>query len=427
LRIEDTDKGRNTEEALRVLLEGMRWLGLNWDEGPEAGGDAGPYFQSERGPIYREYLDKLKAAGRTYEREGALWFRLEGERYTEYDPHLKREVEKVKTEPVVIEDAIRGRVERAEERDFVLVRSSGEPVFHFVNVVDDIAMGITHVIRGEDHLSNTPKHCELYKALGVAYPVFAHIPLILKSSGPGKMSKRDEGSLVEEYRNRHILPEALRNYLCLLGWSPKDDREVLDIEEIIRLFDLEAISGNNARFDERKLDYINTEYLRKMPLQSFTWLLRPLLHEAGLIDENYSEDRLQEILALCQPKIRSMENAPSFIGYFFTEDFEYDGKALKKVLKKGEPARRLKEFHEAISQLDETTPEALEAMVAQLSEKHGAGTGEYINPARLAVSGINVGPAFYEMISVLGRETVLKRVERLLDFLASREERELAT
>jgi glutamyl-tRNA synthetase len=179
LRIEDTDKERNTDESLQVLLDGMRWMGMEWDEGPEIGGEYGPYFQSQRQPIYDEYLKKLQDAGRTYEKDGAIWFKLEGERYTEYDDFKKKEIEKVRAAPVVIDDAVRGRVERAEELDFVIVRKDGNPVFHFVNVVDDIAMGITHVIRGEDHLSNTSKHVELFNAFGVTPPVFAHIPLIL--------------------------------------------------------------------------------------------------------------------------------------------------------------------------------------------------------------------------------------------------------
>lgn len=415
LRIEDTDQARNTEEALQVLLEGMKWLGLNWDEGPEVGGDSGPYFQSERRSIYDSYLEKLKASDRVYEKEGALWFRLEGERYTEYDPHLKKEVEKVKTEPIIIEDAVRGRVERREEKDFVLIRGNGEPVFHFVNVVDDLSMGITHVIRGEDHLSNTSKHCELYKALGAEYPVFAHIPLILKSSGPGKMSKRDEGSLIEEYQKRNFLPEALRNYLCLLGWSPKDDREVLELDEIIQLFDLPQISRNNARFDEQKLSFINTDYLRRKPVETFTWMTRPILHEAGLIDETFSEDQLQKILALCQPKIRSLEEAPAFTAYFFSEDFEYDEKSVRKVLKKGEPLQRLEEFREGINGLEAPlTPEALESLVEKLCQEKEQGSGAYILPVRLAVSGTNVGPSFYELLEVLGKDSVLSRIDRFL-------------
>ncbi len=414
LRIEDTDAERNTPEALRVLLDGMRWLGLNWDEGPEVGGDYGPYFQSERGDLYREYLGRLEALGRTYEKDGAVWFRLEGERYTEYDQHQKREVEKVRTEPIVIDDAVRGRVVRGEEKDFVIVRSNGQPVFHFVNVVDDIAMEITHVIRGEDHLSNTSKHCGLYKAFGQAYPVYAHIPLILKASGPGKMSKRDEGSLVEEYQKRHFLPEALRNYLCLLGWSPKDDREVIPLDEIIALFDFSGINRNNARFDEEKLAHINTDYLRALPVETFTWLARPILQESGIVDDAVDEDYLQGVLRVCQERVRSLDDLPGFVGYFFSDAFDYDGKAARKVLKKGDPSARLKELKAALAALGRFDHESLEACLSGLAETNGVSTGEYIHPTRLAVSGTHSGPGFYDLICILGRDRVVRRIDRLI-------------
>ena len=335
LRIEDTDKERNTEAALQVLIDGMRWLGLDWDEGPEVGGDYGPYFQSERQAIYEEYLQRLKDAGRTYEKDGAIWFKLEGERYTDYDDYKKADIEKVRAAPVVIEDAVRGRVERSEELDFVLVRKDCNPVFHFVNVVDDIAMGITHVIRGEDHLSNTSKHVELFKAFGAEPPVFAHIPLILKESGPGKMSKRDKGALIEEYESRGFLPAAVRNYISLLGWNPKDDRESekMAIEEIIERFDFPGINKGNARFDEKKLSALNTEYLRELNLGSFTFLAGPILSGAGVIDDKTDEDYLQSVLALCQPKARSLESLPELCGYFFRESYPLDDTTAAKIAK----------------------------------------------------------------------------------------------
>ena len=195
LRIEDTDKARNSDEFLNLIYDSLNWLGLGWDEGPGVGGPYGPYLQSERSGIYREHLEKLRAGGRTYEKDGAVYFKLEGERSEVFDEHRKKTVVKVKNAPAIIEDRIRGRVERTEDEDFVIFRSDGNPVFHFVNVVDDMTMGITHVIRGEDHLSNTSKHIELFKAFGAPVPVYAHIPLILKQSGPGKMSKRDKGAL----------------------------------------------------------------------------------------------------------------------------------------------------------------------------------------------------------------------------------------
>ncbi len=423
LRIEDTDRERNTEEALAVIFNGMRWLGLNWDEGPEVGGRHGPYFQSERSSVYLDYLEKLRGAGRVYEKDGAVYFRLEGERHTAYDAYKKCEVEKVRATPQVIEDRIRGRVERAEEQDFVLFRKNGQPVFHFVNVVDDLTMGITHVIRGEDHLSNTSKHCELFKAFGVNPPVYAHIPLILKENGPGKMSKRDQGSLIEEYQRRRFVPEAVRNYLCLLGWSPKDDREKLDINEIIQLFDLPAIKSNNARFDEKKLSFLNAAYLREMPVERFTeeaWSFLvgegALKHEGVEIEGWGSRERryFNQVMKLCQEKVRSIEDLPRFVAYFFTEDFRIDEKASKKVLNKGDPKARLTEIREVLKGLSALTEDILEEKVRALSEQTGAATGEYIHPTRLAVSGTNVGPSFYGLLTVLGKACVLKRLDAFL-------------
>jgi len=363
LRIEDTDKERNTDESLQVLLDGMRWMGMEWDEGPEVGGEYGPYFQSQRQPIYDEYLKKLQNAGRTYEKDGAIWFKLEGERYTEYDDFKKKEIEKVRAAPVVIDDAVRGRVERAEELDFVIVRKDGNPVFHFVNVVDDIAMGITHVIRGEDHLSNTSKHVELFNAFGVTPPVFAHIPLILKESGPGKMSKRDKGALIEEYETRGFLANAVRNYISLLGWNPKDEREKMDIDEIIELFDFPGINKGNSRFDEKKLSALNTEYLREMNVETFTFLARPILHTAGVIEEDADEDYIQSVLSLCQGKARSLEELPEFCRYFFCDEFEMNEKTGAKIAKKADPKELLAEIVPVIEGIgiEAFTEDALQA------------------------------------------------------------------
>ncbi|ADE53727.1 glutamate--tRNA ligase [Coraliomargarita akajimensis] len=414
LRIEDTDKERNTDEALRVLIDGMRWLGLDWDEGPEVGGESGPYFQSERQSIYDEYLQKLKDAGRTYEKDGAIWFKLEGERYTEYDDFKKAEVEKVRTEPVVIDDAVRGRVERAEELDFVLVRKDGNPVFHLVNVVDDIAMGITHVIRGEDHLSNTSKHVELFKAFGVEPPKFAHIPLILKESGPGKMSKRDKGALIEEYESRGFLASAVRNYISLLGWNPKDDREKMEIEEIIELFDFPGINKGNARFDEKKLAALNAEYLRELNLGSFTFMAAPLLADAGIIDESTDEDYLQAVLGLCQPKARSLDTMGDMCAYFFKDEYSMDEKTAAKIAKKADPKELLAEI---LPILESTAFEAdaLKAALEAHAESKGAKVFAYFPALRFALSGQGGGPDLLPMLEVMGRDRVVSRVQAFIN------------
>ena len=414
LRIEDTDKERNTEEALRVLLEGMKWMGMDWDEGPDVGGDYGPYFQSQRQPIYDEYLKKLTDAGRTYEKDGAIWFKLEGERYSAYDDYLKAEVEKVKAVPVVIEDEVRGRVERAEEKDFVLVRKDGSPGFHLVNVIDDIAMGITHVIRGEDHLSNTSKHVELFNAFGVKPPKFAHIPLILKEEGSGKMSKRDKGALIEEYEARGFLAVAVRNYISLLGWNPKDEREKMNIDEIIERFDFPGINKGNSRFDEKKLSALNAEYLRELNIESFTFLARPLLNEAGVVSESADENYLQAVLTLCQPKARSLDTLSELCGYFFTDDYAMDEKTGAKIAKKTEPKELLGEVLPILESIKSFDADSLKSALEAHAESKDQKVFAYFPALRYATSGQGGGPDLLPMLAVMGRERVVARIKRLL-------------
>ena len=414
LRIEDTDKKRNTPEALRVLLEGMKWMGMDWDEGPEVGGDYGPYFQSQRQPIYDEYLKKLTDAGRTYEKDGAIWFKLEGERYNTYDDYLKVEVEKVKTVPIIIEDEVRGRVERAEEKDFVLVRKDGSPGFHLVNVIDDIAMGITHVIRGEDHLSNTSKHVELFNAFGVKPPKFAHIPLILKEEGSGKMSKRDKGALIEEYESRGFLAVAVLNYISLLGWNPKDEREKLDVDEIIELFDFPGINKGNSRFDEKKLSALNAEYLRELNIESFTFLARPLLNQAGVVSESADEDYLQAVLTLCQPKARSLDTLSELCGYFFVDDYAMDEKTGAKIAKKTDPKELLGEVLPILESIKSFDADSLKSAFETQAESTDQKVFVYFPALRYAISGQGGGPDLLPMLAIMGRERVVARVKRFI-------------
>ena len=423
LRIEDTDKERNSEAFLKLIYESMSWLGLHWDEGPvfgqSGGGSFGPYRQSERGAIYRAYVEKLIAAGRAYEKDGATWFKLLGERHEVYDEYRKKTVTKVKVPPVVIEDQIRGRVERVEDEDFVIVRSDGNPVFHLVNVVDDIAMKITHIIRGEDHLSNTSKHVALYEGFGEKPPAFAHIPLILKQNGPGKMSKRDQGALIEEYQRRGYSPEALVNFLCLLGWNPGDDREKMPIAEIIRLFDLPGVNQSNARFDDKKLAHMNMAYLLELAAEQFTakareYFARRTDNAAAATALASDAAYFHEVMRLAQPKVKGIEELPAYTGYFFTEDFPIDAKVREKVLTKGEPTARLRELAAALATADFSSDTAIEEAMKATAAQHGFGFGDYQSVARLAMSGTNVGPSITGMFRVLGRERVLRRLERFL-------------
>lgn len=423
LRIEDTDKERNSEAFLHLIYESLSWLGLNWDEGPKVGknggGDFGPYRQSERAAIYQEHVARLIASGRAYEKDGATWFKLLGDRHEVYDEHRKKTVTKVKLPPVVIEDQIRGRVERVEDEDFVIVRSDGNPVFHLVNVVDDIAMNVTHIIRGEDHLSNTSKHVHLYEGFGVKPPAFAHIPLILKQNGPGKMSKRDQGALIEEYQRRGYLPEALVNFLSLLGWNPGDDREKMPIADIIRLFNLPGINQSNARFDDKKLAHMNMAYLLELPADRFLARAREFFqaHSAAhatsaalAADETY----FRAVMLLSQPKIKGIEELPAYTAYFFADDFSIDPKVREKVMVKGDPRVRLRELAEALPAFDLSSDTAIEEAMKSLAAKNGLGFGDYQAVARLALSGTNVGPSITAMIRVLGRQRVAKRFERFL-------------
>ncbi len=411
LRIEDTDKERNSDAFLQVILDSMHWLGMDWDEGPGVGGDFGPYFQSQRNELYRAKLKELADKGRAYEKDGAWWLRLEGARSTVFDDHLKKEIEKVDAAPMVLDDLVRGRVERAEDRDFVIFRSNGEPVFHFVNVVDDIEMQITHVIRGEDHLSNTSKHLELFKAFGVEPPKYAHIPLILKTDGPGKMSKRDRGALIEEYQQRRYLPEAVRNYLCLLGWTPTDGREVLPIADIIAQFEVGAVHQSNARFDERKMSNVNMQTLRALPPAQFATLARPVLADAGVIDAQVTDARLQEVLAVVQEKAVSLEHLPDFVRFFFTDDFKKDENALVNLTKKGgDPQARVAEILPALEAC-EWTEAAMDDAFAAVGAAQGRKPTDYFAPVRYAVSGQGGGAHLQGVLRVLGKEKVLKRLK----------------
>lgn len=407
LRVEDTDAARNKTEYVDVILEGLRWLGMNWDEGPQIGGgvkgDRGPYFQSQRGDIYRKAVERLLSEGKAYENEGAIRFRMP------------------KT-PVTVRDLICGDIQfdRTNEPDLVIQRKDGSPVFHLVNVVDDLEMGITHVIRGEDHLSNTQKHLALIEALGAQPPHYAHIPLILNPNG-SKMSKRDAGASIQDYIDQGYLPAAVRNYLCLLGWSPKDNREIIAIEEVIAKFDLPQVNRANARFDADKLFWINGEYFRAMELSALEPLAVSILQRAGVLTDKYDHAYFRAALAIVKEKIKVGRELPEWMSYFFQEDFTYDPAAAAKVFTADGLANvaRLRERLSAIApeSFDAATLEAeFKTLAAGTNQK----TGALVHPARLAVSGRPVGPSLYHLLEVLGKPRVLNRLERAEKEFAAR-------
>ncbi|MFI3291638.1 MAG: glutamate--tRNA ligase [Opitutales bacterium] len=391
LRIEDTDKERNTQEYLDVLLSSMKWLGLEWDEGPEVGGEYGPYFQSQRDDIYLKYLQILRDNGRAYDKDGAVFF-------------------KISQEKQVLADAVYGNVERQEEKDFPIFRSDGSPVFHFVNVVDDIEMKITHVIRGQDHLTNTNKHLELFKAFGAEVPQFAHIPLILKQEGSGKMSKRDKGALIEEYTDKFFLPEAVVNFLSLLGWNPKNGKEIMPTEEIISLFDFDNIVKSNARFDEKKMNYFNQEHLRALDIDKFEVLVKKAFNNDALLMTK-GEDFLKGVLALCQAKVANLTDINSLISYFFTDEFEFNEQAKTKLLKKENFLARMSQCLELIENAQSFDKDSIYNIFAKAAEDEGIKASEFFPILRFATTGQAGGPELFPMLSLFGKDEVIKRIK----------------
>jgi len=406
LRIEDTDAARNSPEAVEVILSGLRWLGLDWDEGPLTAdaaapgkGAHGPYFQSQRKARYQARVQELLSKGHAYEHESAVRFRMT-------------------REPVLIPDLVVGDVRReltdreAADPDFVIVRSDGQPVFHFVNVVDDLEMAITHVIRGEDHLSNTAKHIALFRAFGAPPPKYAHIPLILNADG-SKMSKRDTGASLTYYLENDYEPAAVLNYLCLLGWSPKGNREVLPLAEVVRLFDLPQINRSNARFDLAKLDWMNGEYLRQVTGEPFYQRGLRALRAAGLPVDKFPETYLRAALKTCETKVKLFSELKDYAGFYFTDEFPMDADAAKLQFT-DENRAKVKRLCEALEKAATWDAATLETALKATATELGVKAGVLVHPVRLALTGRTAGPSLYHLMEILGRERVMARLSRSL-------------
>jgi glutamyl-tRNA synthetase len=407
LRIEDTDSARNTQEAVEVILRGLRWLGLDWDEGPSTTdpkgasvGNLGPYFQSQRSQNYHLRAEFLLSRGLAYKHDGAVRF-------------------KMPREAITIPDLVAGEVKREltdreqADPDFVIVRSDGQPVFHFVNVVDDLEMNISHVIRGEDHLSNTAKHIALFRAFGAEPPRYAHIPLILNIDG-SKMSKRDKGASLTEYLDEGFLPEAVVNYLCLLGWSPKNNREKVPLSAVVELFDLPQILRANARFDVNKLIWLNGEYLREMPDDRFLEFSVKALARAGIDTAKFPEAYVKAALETCKGKVKVFADLPGYADFYFKDEVEYDPEAVQRDFT-AENKPRLMALREALAKIPGFDSDSIGATIAATAKEQGVKTGVLVHPTRLACCGKTAGPSLYHLIAVLGREKTLRRIDRALE------------
>jgi len=446
LRIEDTDILRSKNDLSQSVIENLKWLGLDWDEGPEVGGDYGPYFQSQRLQIYKKYAHKLLKEGKAYlcyctqeELEERKRERQKESKPPKYDgrcrnlseeqrKHFEEEGRravirfKVPQEGITyVEDLLRGRVsfENKLIGDFVILKSDGTPTYNFANVIDDTLMKITHVIRGDDHLSNTPRQNLIYQALNLQNPQYAHLSMILGKDG-AKLSKRHGATSVSYYRKKGYLPWAVVNYLALLGWSTPDSQQLFSKEELIEKFSLERVGKNPAVFDIKKLEWMNGEYIRRMEPEEVTSLLIPYLKEKGLIKEKVEpkeREMVRKIAQMEQERLKVLSEITDLADFFFKKDFIYDPKAVEKRLNKEYVPFLLKKIKREIKELTSFTEEELENLLRDLAKKFSLSTGEVFHPLRVALTGRAKGPGLFELATALGREEVLRRIDRTLAML----------
>ena len=401
LRIEDTDVERSSDEMVSRILDGLRWLGLDWDEGPDVDGPHAPYFQSQRLEKYRAAARQLVAQGHAFEDAGAI----------------RCTVPAGKTSFV---DQVHGPIEFDNEHieSFVILRSDGHPTYHLSVVVDDIDMAITHVVRGDDHISNTPKQMLLYQAFGTTPPAFAHVPLIM---GPDKkrLSKRHGATSVTDYERQGYIPEGMVNFLSLLGWSPGTDEELLTIRELIDRFTLEGISGGNAVFNTEKLDWFNHQHLLALSDEELLTRLVPWFQAAGLWRQSLTSEEfpwMRQVLALLKPRAKKLPDYVEGARPFLADPESYDADAVDKHLKGVDARNHLVAIRDEFSgaAFDEAS---LEQHLRQLADRRGVKAGSMIHATRIAMTGRMVSPGLFDMLVLLGRERVLERLNRLIEFL----------
>ena len=441
LRIEDTDLERSTEEMVEGILDGLRWLGLNWDEGP--------YRQSERLERYREAAQQLLQGGHAYpcfctpeelkarraaaEASGRPWMydgvcrrlsQVEREKKLQAgQPHALRFCVPEGGATRFADQVLGGiEVEHSSLDDFVLLRADGHPTYHLSVVVDDQDMRITHVVRGADHISNTFKQLLLYGALGAEAPAFAHLPLILGADRT-RLSKRHGATSVSAYRDQGVLPEAMVNYLALLGWGHPEQKEMLGIEEMIEAFSLERVSKSNAVFDPEKLAWMSSQHLRALPLENLLSRAGEELKAHGLWNPEYAQSRrdwLRAVLRLLQPRMRTFGDLSTSSRAFFTEEFSYDPQAVKKFWKEPSLGTLLAELAAMLSGVEPFDAPRAEKCLRALAENKGLKAGLLINSSRVALTGQAVAPSLFEVMEVLGRDRVVSRIRRAAEFLAAR-------
>lgn len=389
LRVEDTDKQRSKKEFLNEILLDLKWMGLDWDEGP--------FFQSERFDLYRQQAEKILKNDLAYKEGEAIIYRVE------------------KGKVIRIDDLVHGPIEvnTDEIKDQVLIKSDGSPAYNFACVVDDADLKITHIIRGDDHISNTPKQIMLYEALGLKPPLFAHMPLMMGKDG-AKLSKRHGGVAVSDYRSQGFLPEALSNYLLLLGWSSKDTREIITLEEAVKEFDIKDINKVQVRFDIDKLKWLNGEYIRAKTVEDIYPLIREQLENRNVELENMDEEKLKKIIDLYKIRIKTLTEFIQLTDYFFKDDYEIEEKGKKKYLDKDENKENMKKFNDRLKSLEDFSHENIEKICRNIIEERNLKAASIIHPTRMAISGKTKGAGLFEIMELLGREKVLERMQKAI-------------
>lgn len=447
LRIEDTDQTRFQQDALEEIFESMKWLGLEWDEGPEKGGDYGPYVQSQRTEMYRKFTDQLIEEGKAYRcfctperldkmreeqqknkmQQGAGYDRHCRDLSADEEARLLEEgtsfVVRLKipdNKTITFSDMVRGDISYESEvlDDIVLLKSDSFPTYHLANVVDDYHMKISHVMRGDEWIASTPKHVVLYEAFGWEPPVFAHLPVILAEGG-GKLSKRKGAASVLDYQKAGYLPEALLNFLSLLGWNPGDDRELMPCSEIVEAFTLDRISPKPSVFDEKKLEWMNGNYMAEYSTEKLIGIVTPAWEKAGWTKDN-SPEYIEKVVDMMKGRSKKVNDLETGVGFFFEDPAEYDPKASKKGMKSGveKILNRLADELEGSEAFDE---ESLEALYEKLAADLEVSAGKLFLPTRISLSGGSAGPGVYEMVALLGKETVCRRMRAAAQWIEKRD------
>lgn len=446
LRIEDTDRARYQEQAEQDLFASLRWLGLQWDEGPEAGGDYGPYYQSQRLDLYQQYAGQLLAQGHTYkcfcspERLAALRERQieTAGQHVGYDRHCRNltsaqvaELEGQGIQPVIrikaplegqtsFDDVLRGTttVENETLEDIVLIKSDGFPTYHMANVVDDHLMEISHIMRGDEWLSSCPIHVILYEALGWEPPIYVHLPLILDPAGRGKMSKRKTVGpggreylvLVKDFRDAGYLPEALINFIARIGWSYDDRTELFTRQELVDKFSLQGLNASPARFDYDKLDWMNGVYIRELNVDDLAERLLPFYQDAGL---DADLETVRQIAPIIQERIKTLQDAIPWSGFIFREDLDLDaGLLVGKKMDAASSLAALRKARQVVAEIEPLTVEALEQALRGLSGTLDVKAGSLFGILRGAVTGQRVSPPLFETMVILGRGRVCERIDK---------------